>query len=351
VSFSAKIIEWYTQHQRDLPWRNTKDPYLIWLSEIMLQQTRVAQGLPYYLAFTKAFPKVENLAEATEENVLKLWQGLGYYSRARNLHATAKWVAHNQHGNFPTTKKDLLQLKGVGDYTASAVASFAFDEAVAVVDGNVNRVLSRYYGIDLPVNEKPGQELIKEKATLALDANKPALHNQAIMEFGALQCKPKNPYCNLCPLQNECVAFQQGKVDLFPIKIKKTKVQTRYLTYFVFQDANLQTLIQQRTGKGIWENLYEFPHLEFLNKTSKKKIQEEFDRRYDMQIASIEKANPKPIVHLLSHRKLIADFYIVTSQEIPQKAIQEHQKQVSLKQLEAYPVPVLIANFIKDYLL
>jgi A/G-specific adenine glycosylase len=351
MPFSAEITEWYKLHKRDLPWRKTTDPYLIWLSEIMLQQTRVAQGLPYYLAFTKAFPNVENLAQATEEEVLKLWQGLGYYSRARNLHATAKWVAFQLKGDFPTTKNELLKLKGVGDYTASAIASFAFNEAVAVVDGNVNRVLSRYFGIDLPVNEKTGQELIKEKATSVLNPKNPALHNQAIMEFGALQCKPKKPYCNFCPLQNECVAFQQGKVELLPVKIKKTKVQTRYLAYFIFEDAKQQTLIKQRKGKGIWENLYEFPRIEFTKKITKKDIQQELDANYALEITSIEKANPKPIVHLLSHRKLLADFYMVKTQEIPQKAIQQNQKLVNLKELERFPVPVLMANFIKEYLL
>lgn len=351
MSFSSKIIEWYTLHNRDLPWRKTNDPYRIWLSEIMLQQTRVAQGLPYYSAFVEAFPKVENLADASEEKVLKLWQGLGYYSRARNLHSTAKYVSQELNGNFPKTKKELLKLKGIGDYTASAVASFAYNEAVAVVDGNVNRVLSRFFGIDLPVNEKTGQTLIKESANQVLNRTNPALHNQAIMEFGALQCKPKNPNCNLCPLQKDCVAFQQGKVELLPIKTKKTKVQTRYLAYFVFRDNHQQTIIQQRIGKGIWENLYEFPVMEFTKKTSKKTLQQELETNCMMEITSIEKANPKPIVHLLSHRKLIADFYWVSTQEIPQKAIQKNQKIVELKQLEAYPVPVLVANFIKSYLL
>lgn len=351
MSFSAQIIAWYKLHKRDLPWRKTTDPYPIWLSEIMLQQTRVTQGLPYYLAFTQAFPEVEKLAAASEEKVLKLWQGLGYYSRARNLHTTAKYVSENLNGKFPTTKKELLGLKGIGDYTASAIASFAFNEAVAVVDGNVNRVLSRYFGIDLPVNVKTGQTLIKEKANQVLDPKNPALHNQAIMEFGALQCKPKNPYCHLCPLQKDCVAFQQGKVDLLPVIIKKTKVQTRYLAYFIFQDKKQQSLIQQRIGKGIWENLYEFPVLESTQKPSQQKLQQELETNYKIDISSIEKANPKPIVHLLSHRKLIADFYLVTTEEIPQEAIQKNQKLIPLEQLEAFPVSVLMANFIKDYLL
>ena len=349
--FSKQITQWYTAHKRDLPWRNTKEAYPIWLSEIMLQQTRVDQGLPYFLKFLEHFPKVENLAEATEEKVLKLWQGLGYYSRARNLHATAKYITENLNGEFPNTKDGLLQLKGVGDYTSSAIASFAFNEATPVVDGNVNRVLSRYFGIDLPVNESAGQNLIKEKAIEVLDKKNPALHNQAIMEFGALQCKPKNPYCHICPLQSKCVAYQQGMVERLPLKIKKTKVQTRFLNYFVLIDPNQNTIVQQRKGKGIWENLFEFPVAEFSKKPKLIEVEKEMRSIFPIEISSTEKANLKPVIHLLSHRKLIADFYILKIQSLQKNTFQKNQKLLNLSELETVPVPVLMANFIKEYLL
>lgn len=351
MTFSDQITQWYKLNKRDLPWRKTTQAYFIWLSEIMLQQTRVQQGLPYYLAFVEAFPTVDALANASEDHVLKLWQGLGYYSRARNLHATAKHVAHQLNGEFPSSKAELMKLKGVGDYTASAIASFAFNEAVAVVDGNVNRVLARYFGIDLPINERAGELVIREKANLVLNPQQPALHNQAIMEFGALQCTPKSPPCTSCPLHSNCVAFQQGRVSQLPIKLKKTKVQTRYLAYFVFVDEAQQTLIQQRKGKGIWENLYEFPVAEFTTKPTKKAIQVFLEKHCITEIHSFKRANQTPIVHLLSHRKLIADFYIVKTPQTKTLQDDKAQQIVAIQQLNEYAVPVLIANFINTYLL
>jgi A/G-specific adenine glycosylase len=349
--FSNQIIQWYNTHKRDLPWRNTKDPYHIWLSEIMLQQTRVNQGLPYYLRFLEHFPTVHDLAKADEEKVLKLWQGLGYYSRARNLHKTAQFVSNELGGQFPDTKKELLKLKGVGDYTSSAIASFAFNEATPVVDGNVNRVLSRFFGIDEAVNEKVGQTLIQEKAQLVLNAKKPAQHNQAIMEFGALQCKPKNPYCNLCPLQSKCVAFQQGMVEQLPVKLKKTKVQTRYLSYYVIVDDFKKTILQQRKGKGIWENLFEFPVVEQNKEPNIQVVEDEYEKLFNFKNSTLKKMNQEPIVHNLSHRKLIANFYLAEVAKVEKKELENHQQLTKLAELEKLPVPVLIANFIKDFLL
>eukprot|EP01089_Gocevia_fonbrunei_P006974 TRINITY_DN1798_c0_g1_i7.p1 TRINITY_DN1798_c0_g1~~TRINITY_DN1798_c0_g1_i7.p1 ORF type:complete len:223 (-),score=44.31 TRINITY_DN1798_c0_g1_i7:1940-2608(-) len=221
MNFSRIILEWYELNKRLLPWRNTNEPYCIWLSEIMLQQTRVAQGIPYYMSFVEAFPTVQDLAAASEEQVLKLWQGLGYYSRARNLHATAKIITEKYNGKFPDTYKELLQLKGIGDYTASAIASICFGRAEAVVDGNVYRVLSRYYGIDLPINGSEGILYFKELAKEIMDAKNIRDYNQGIMEFGALQCTPKNPDCNSCPLQKSCVAFATNRIDILPVKNKK----------------------------------------------------------------------------------------------------------------------------------
>ncbi len=255
MKFHKKLITWYLQNKRSMPWRETTDPYHIWLSEIMLQQTRVAQGLPYYLAFTKSFPTVFDLANASEDEVLKLWQGLGYYSRARNLHATAKYVANELQGEFPDNYKDLLQLKGVGDYTASAIASICFNEVVPVVDGNVYRVLSRHFGIDTPINSTKGIKEFKELAIELIDHEDPANYNQAIMEFGALQCKPKSPYCIVCPLNESCEALKTGKVDMLPVKLKKQKIKNRYFNYLIFSINDQHTIIQQRTGNGIWKGL------------------------------------------------------------------------------------------------
>ena len=223
--FSKTLIRWYSKNKRILPWRETKNPYYIWLSEIILQQTQVKQGLPYYESFVTSYPTVFDLANAEESDVLKLWQGLGYYSRARNLHASAKHIAYDLNGVFPDTYKDLLKLRGVGDYTASAIASICFNEATAVVDGNVYRALSRYFGIDTPINSSKGQKEFKALAQELIDIKKPADFNQAIMEFGAIQCKPKNPECSACSFRNSCVAFGNNRVSDLPVKIKSAKAK------------------------------------------------------------------------------------------------------------------------------
>jgi len=213
MHFSKKILAWYYKNKRDLPWRSTKDPYKIWLSEIMLQQTRVAQGLPYYEKFVKEFPSIYHLANATEEKVLKLWQGLGYYSRARNMHNTAKAIVENYKGEFPNTYKELLKLKGIGDYTASAIASISFNVPEPVVDGNVYRVLSRYFGVDLPTNSSEGIKHFKSLAREVMNSNEIRDYNQGIMEFGAIQCAPKTPNCLHCPLNDSCVALKENRVN------------------------------------------------------------------------------------------------------------------------------------------
>jgi len=245
MDFKRELIHWYSINKRDLPWRETKNPYYIWLSEIILQQTQVKQGLPYYEAFVKQYPSVFDLANASEEAVLKLWQGLGYYSRARNLHATAKHIAFNLNGKFPNNYKDLLTLKGVGDYTASAISSIAFNEVAAVVDGNVYRVLSRYFGIKTPINSTTGIKEFKSLASSLIDKKQPATFNQAIMEFGARQCKPKNPDCTTCPINRGCAALQKKLTDTLPVKLKKTKVSTKYFNFLVCIDANKNILFEK----------------------------------------------------------------------------------------------------------
>lgn len=349
MSFSNKLIAWYLEHKRDMPWRNTTHPYHIWLSEIILQQTRVAQGLPYYNAFTKAFPTVQDLAQATEEEVLKLWQGLGYYSRGRNLHASAKMIVEEMDGVFPNTYEEIKKLKGVGDYTASAIASISFNEPTAVVDGNVYRVLSRVYGIDTPINSTAGIKEFKALAQELIDKDRPADFNQAIMEFGAIQCKPQNPYCLHCIYNDSCVALQQNKVSELPVKLKKTKVKHKYFHYLYIIDKQEQTIIKQRTGKGIWQGLYEFPIIEelaALQEGEEVRFRESVKNHPLLQnlvISDIDRYNDTPIVHKLSHQHLHTTFWIVTVDEITDNA-------TPINRITELPVPVLIGNFIDKLL-
>lgn len=343
MNFSRIILEWYELNKRLLPWRNTNEPYRIWLSEIMLQQTRVAQGIPYYMRFVEAFPTVQDLSSASEEQVLKLWQGLGYYSRARNLHATAKIITEKYNGKFPDTYKELLQLKGIGDYTASAIASICFGRPEAVVDGNVYRVLSRYYGIDLPINSSEGVLYFKELAKEIMDAKNIRDYNQGIMEFGALQCTPKNPDCNSCPLQKSCVALATNLIDILPVKLKKNKVRNRYFNYLVLVDENKQTLLQQRKGNGIWQNLYEFPLLETEKYIGQREVADNLKELVALEEPSeIYLYNENKIVHKLSHQHLHTRFWIITFESNLENGIQ-------IAELHKYPVPVLIADFIKTF--
>ena len=237
MNVSSELQQWYAIHKRDLPWRQTGSPYLIWLSEIMLQQTRVAQGLDYYLRFALRYPRIEDMANAPLDDILKLWQGLGYYTRARNMHETAKFVVNNLNGVFPETYEGLLSLKGIGKYTAAAIASICNQEPVPVVDGNVLRVLARFYGIDEPVNTAKGKRIFEERAAGILDRANPGIHNQAVMELGALVCVPRNPRCNECPLEKECVARARGIIDLLPLKSDKKMQRNRYFNYIFLHNT------------------------------------------------------------------------------------------------------------------
>ncbi|MEC8832213.1 MAG: A/G-specific adenine glycosylase [Bacteroidota bacterium] len=341
MSFAPKILNWYYEHQRNLPWRETRDPYKVWLSEIILQQTLVAQGMPYYLRFVEAFPTVHDLANAPEEQVLKLWQGLGYYSRARNLHTTAKMVVTDFKGEFPKTYKELKCLKGVGDYTASAIASFCFDVPEPVVDGNVYRVLSRYFGVDIPINSTQGIKYFKELAREVMDAENIRDYNQGIMEFGAVQCAPKKPYCLLCPLQESCVALQKNKVDQLPVKLNKTKVRNRYFNYMVLLDDDGNTVLEQRKGKGIWQNLYQFPLIESEEMLQAEELMPLMLKKDAIpETASLSLYNKEPIVHKLSHQHLHTQFWILKTSDILEEGI-------PWEGIADFPVPVLIADFIK----
>lgn len=350
MKFHNKLIDWYLVNARDLPWRKTQDPYPIWLSEIMLQQTRISQGLPYFFKFIEEFPTVFHLANASEDQVLKLWQGLGYYSRARNLHSTAKHVAYNLNGIFPSTYKELKTLKGVGDYTASAIASFCYREPVAVVDGNVYRVLSRFFGIDTPINSTEGVKEFKTLAQKLLDKKQPHIYNQAIMEFGALQCSPKSPDCNSCPLQTNCVAFQQDLISSLPRKLKKTKVQEKFYNYLVIVDSRENVLIEKRTGNGIWKNLYQFPLIESPKDCNLPKDLISFDENKIPQ-EILEKAllyNEESIKHVLSHRKLWVKFWVINIENL--NFIENLSKSfIMTNQIDTFAVPVVIEKFIDTY--
>jgi len=345
MNFSNILIKWYLQNKRDLPWRNTTNPYPIWLSEIMLQQTRVAQGTPYFLSFTTEFPTVFDLAAASEEQVLKLWQGLGYYSRARNMHKTAQYIATELIGIFPASYNDLLKLKGVGEYTAAAIASFSYNEAVPVVDGNVFRVLSRYFDMDTDIAQASAK---KEFAALAFELmpkDNPATFNQAIMEFGALQCVPKSPNCSICVFNESCAALQKKKVDQLPVKSKKIKVRNRYFNYMVANDENENTLIQKRTSKGIWQNLYEFPLLETEKEESYDFVSEQIQSEYfkENSISSILETNVKSIIHKLSHQHLHIKFWKVNVNGTIENGINQET-------LKTFPFPIVIHNFIEKEL-
>ncbi|TVZ56594.1 A/G-specific DNA-adenine glycosylase [Lutibacter sp. Hel_I_33_5] len=342
MKFSNTLIYWYLQNDRDLPWRKTKNPYHVWLSEIILQQTRVAQGLPYFLKFMEAFSTVFDLAKAEENTVLKLWQGLGYYSRARNLHFTAKFVANELNGTFPDNYKDLLKLKGIGDYTASAISSICFNEAAAVVDGNVYRVLARYFGIKTAINSSKGVKEFKALAQTLIDPKQPGTFNQAIMDFGALHCKPQNPLCETCPFADSCVAFDKKLIKDLPVKEKKLKVKKRFFNYLVVITDDNKTILSERKGKGIWQGLYQFPLLETKNNIDEKELvnHPEFIDLFKEE-TTISLFNQKEIIHKLSHQHLNTRFWIVK--------IKKHQEaKIEWKQVKEFPVPVLIANFLKE---
>lgn len=309
MNFSAQLINWYQVHKRDLPWRNISDPYRIWISEIILQQTRVNQGLDYYLRFVERFPDVETLATAEEDEVLKYWQGLGYYSRARNLHHAARQIMQDFSGVFPTTYPEVLRLKGVGAYTAAAVCSFAFNLPYAVVDGNVYRVLSRLFAIETPIDSHSGKKEFDALAQQLIENSVPSLHNQALMEFGALQCVPVSPDCLACPLRVFCKAYELKMVERLPIKSKKTPVKQRFFNYLVI-NFNQYIFLQKRTADDIWKNLYEFPLIETDHLLTEAELFEnDFFQKLFQGIKEISILQiSKPVHHLLTHRRITAQF-------------------------------------------
>lgn len=332
-----ELISWYLINKRDLPWRKTKNPYKIWLSEIILQQTRVQQGLPYYWKFIAAYPTIQALALANEDEVLNLWQGLGYYSRARNMLKTAKAINEEYNGCFPTSYNDLLKLKGIGEYTAAAIASFSFKEPVAVVDGNVYRVLSRLFDIETPIDSGEGKKAFRFLAEEVLDKANPSTFNQAIMEFGALQCTPKKPDCNNCVLNGACLSRENGTISKRPVKKKKNASKQRFFVYKIFLDEN-KTLIQKREEKDIWQGLYEFPLEEFGD--AKKQMEYIQTCKGKTLYCSSE------ITHILSHQR-IKTFFIYLKSEKKKDPLKQGVLSVSINELYRYPVSVLTENFLK----
>lgn len=344
VRLSYILVEWYKKHKRELPWRDTSDPYIIWISEIILQQTRVNQGYEYFNRFVKRFPTVSLLASADEDEVLKLWQGLGYYSRARNLHAASKQIMDEYDGVFPRKYKDILNLKGVGEYTAAAIVSFAYNDPYAVVDGNVYRVLSRVFAESKPIDTGRGKKLFAELAFSQLDDDNPGLHNQAIMEFGALQCVPVSPNCQICPASLMCLAYSQNKVGLFPVKEGRQKVRSRYFHYFDIHDGDYMFL-HKRMGKDIWQNLYEFPLIETEEEVSlddllsKNEFKALFGKCDAVHIKYVTK-----IKHILSHQIIYAAFYQV---EIRNVLFGNDFLRIKKNEVDEFPVSRLIHKYLE----
>ncbi|NMN38419.1 A/G-specific adenine glycosylase [Pedobacter sp. SG918] len=346
MTFQNELINWYLINKRDLPWRHTNDAYTIWLSEVILQQTRVEQGLPYFNRFLENFPTVADFANATEAKVLKLWQGLGYYSRGRNMHATAQIVVKDYQGIFPNLHDELLKLKGIGEYTAAAISSFSSGEARAVVDGNVFRVLSRFYGSATPINTPAGK---KEFYTLANDLlykEDPALYNQAIMEFGAMQCKPKSPNCGICPLSQECYAYNHGLVNVLPVKIRKAEQKHRYLNYFICVEDD-KVLIRERQAGDIWQHLYDFPSLEttekyeWSNPSFVDQVKSVFGNKADFAFIKTQK-------HILTHQIIHIQFFALKNY-IFNFSKQKELNWVSLTKLDELPQPKVIHDFVLEY--
>ena len=334
--FSLTLIRWFRENGRDLPWRQTRDPYAVWLSEIILQQTQVKQGWAYWERFMRHWPTVEALAEATEDEVLREWQGLGYYSRARNLHYAARQIVAL--GHFPDTLDEIRKLKGVGDYTAAAIGSIAFGLPAAVVDGNVYRVLARHFGIDTPINTTEGKKAFMALAQSMLPEGEALLYNQAIMDFGAMQCTPQSPHCMECPLMESCIALREGRVGELPVKKKTLKVRERYLIY-IYIRCKGEVAIHRRGAGDIWQGLWE----PYLIENGTLNIEDWLRDNFQFSIFNFQllKRNVK---HVLTHRILYADFYLLETEEKPE--LPSDYIWIKESELDDYAKPRLIETLI-----
>ena len=349
-SFTKKLLRWHESNKRDLPWKKTNDPYSIWLSEIILQQTRVKQGSPYYDRILKKFPTVERLANASEDEVLKMWEGLGYYSRARNLKFAAQQILKDFQGKFPATYDDILKLKGIGPYTAAAIASFAFDLPHAVVDGNVQRVLSRYFGIRETIDSTPGKKVFNDLAQKLLDKKLPGEYNQAIMNFGALVCKPATPDCKTCIFIKDCFAFRHQCIAELPARQKKINIRKRWFYYFVLQNDNY-VAIEKRSGNDIWKGLYQFPLIETKSFCDVKELKHAFRRMKIISPYKIEASGISGVIeHKLTHQIIFTQFVRFNISEGEVAALQTPLMVVEKNNLSKYGFPKVIDNYIKNYL-
>lgn len=346
MDFGQNLLFWYQKNKRDLPWRRTRDPYKVWLSEIILQQTRVDQGLPYYEAFVNAFPTVQDLAKAPSAKVMKLWQGLGYYSRARNLHEAAKMVVKDFGGKFPDNYNDLLKLKGVGEYSASAISSICFGEEKAVVDGNVYRVLARIFGVKDAIDSTKGKKVFRELADELMYRKDPANYNQAIMEFGAKQCVPKNPDCGNCVFVLSCVARKKKLIDKLPLKEKKTKVRERHFNYLIIEQGG-KYFIKQRLEKDIWNGLFDFPLIETERKTDIRKLSAgtEWKKIFAGSKVEVTKISDE-VKHVLSHQLLFIRFIHVSVNG--KLKGDKSWKVVKKSDWKKFAVPIVIHNYFSN---
>jgi A/G-specific adenine glycosylase len=348
MSFGKTVLEWYAENKRELPWRHTTDAYKIWLSEVIMQQTQISRGTEYYLKFVESYPTIHDLAEAEEQEVLLLWQGLGYYSRARNLLFTAKTIVQNFKGVFPSDYKELIKLKGIGDYTASMIASVSFSKSYAAIDGNVLRFISRFEGIEEAINTREGKERIRKFAQNHIIRNNPGDFNQAMMEFGATVCTKHKPQCNNCVFKSDCHAFQYEKTDVLPYKLSSSKKQKIYIDYFVILNEEKTEIILQQKQSGFWKNLYEFPNVYSKRKASIKTTVSSFFRsNKELKKNNILKSS-EAIKHVLSHRELFIRFIVFFAKEFGEvNEINETEiVKVNLAEIDSYPFP----NPIKDYI-
>lgn len=339
MTFNSLILIWFDKNKRNLPWRTHSDPYKIWLSEIILQQTRVAQGIDYYLKFTETYPTIQDLAAASEQDILRLWQGLGYYSRARNLHATAKFIVENQKGKFPDNYKELLKLKGIGPYTAAAIASIAFNEAVSAVDGNVFRVFSRYFNIHLDISQPKTRNYFFQLGNEIIDSQRPGDFNQAVMELGATVCLPQNPKCEICPVNESCEALAQKTIAQLPIKTKKTKVSQRYFHFMEISDGK-NYLMTKREEKDVWKNLFTFPLIEL---TENKLVPEMISSEINFEKTFEE-------IHILTHQKLNITFWKTKTKEEELQNFSEklNAEIYSLDELDNLPLPRPMEKYLNE---
>ncbi len=346
--FQAIIINWYKNNKRDLPWRDTNDPYKIWVSEIILQQTKVNQGINYFLNFINEFPDIKTLASSTIDKLLKVWQGLGYYNRARNMHETANQIVEKFNGIFPENYYDLLQLKGIGEYTAAAIASISFNQPYAVLDGNVYRVLARIFGIKEIISSTKSKKLFQKLANELVAKDNPSDYNQAIMDFGAIQCIPKKPDCMNCPFINKCYAFENKLIDKLPIKNKKTKTTKRYFYYLIIEYKNY-IYLNKRSNKDIWQSLYEFPLIEFKSKLTDEKIMLTEEWRFLLENSELEiQKSSEFFKHILSHQVIYAKYFVIKLKKL-RKKIDEQFLKIPLNKIENYPVSKLISLIIIDF--